>query len=195
MLKFLIIGQFAPLLALACLQAELIMIHNTGNITDYATKTDEIEIYFGVGNIFVYESNQVTFTVNQAYTFQSGALTFPCFEDEPLWVRFEEIDSVTNEDTFVMLDCKKLQVGQNAIDIEISEDSNIVSTTADFLDDQIGFSFGFKAKAGSGAQPGTYQIIFDVTEECTAYNFDEEAVAESIRFKRLTGRNITAEQI
>ena len=62
----------------ACLQTELVKISNTGQITDYMTNEDEIELIFGVSDIFFYKFDQ-NFIKNMYFDFEPGQITFPCF--------------------------------------------------------------------------------------------------------------------
>lgn len=71
------------------------------------TNEDEIELLFGVSNIFFYRFNQ-NFIRNMYFDFEPGQITFPCFAKESVWFQIIEHDETKNDITMVSMDCEYL---------------------------------------------------------------------------------------
>ena len=142
-------------------------IKNTGQTTDYLSGSDEINVHLGVSAFFLFTADSITFRENTNYEIPAGSFSFPCFDGEALWVQLVEIDEVTDDSAFVSLDCKNLQIGTNLLKVELTEDSGIMTSAANVMDTAFGFSFGFGSAAGSGQDPASFELKFEVSEECT----------------------------
>jgi hypothetical protein len=139
---------------------------NGGRITDLLTNEDEVSIYFGVGALFQFQANEVAFKKNTEYKLPSGALTFPCFSGEFLWVRLVEIDEYEDDKFFAMLNCSTLQIGSNVYSIPLTENVGVFSTSAAVVEMLGGFTFGFADNTGGASEPSLYNLTFEVTETC-----------------------------
>ena len=70
---------------LSCVQVEVQSIRNTGQITDYLTPSDEIEMSFGLGSLFYYTFAK-DFPKYDIAVLPSGAISFPCLSSETIWL-------------------------------------------------------------------------------------------------------------
>ena len=70
-------------------------IVNTGQITDYLTDSDEIEVRLVIGDQFVYTLSS-DFVRGQNWFFLDS-LSFPCFADETMSIQFTEFDDQAND--------------------------------------------------------------------------------------------------
>jgi|688.fasta_scaffold660932_2 hypothetical protein len=71
------------------------------------TNEDEIEMIFGVSNIFFYKFNQ-NFIRSMYFEFEAEQITFPCFTKESVWFQIIERDETKNDITMVSMDCDNL---------------------------------------------------------------------------------------
>lgn len=115
--------------SLACVQVELQSIRNTGQITDYLTPSDEIEMSFGVGLQFYYTFAKDFYKYDIA-ALPSGAISFPCLSTESIWVQMNEIDTFRDDKTRVVLDCSWLQTTPGAVSINVYEDQDLKFNSA-----------------------------------------------------------------
>lgn len=104
-------------------------------------------------------------------------MSLPCFDGTALWVKLTEKDEMNDDQALVALDCSNLQLGNNSINIEISEDTpSELITVANVFDSAFGFSFGFGTSSGQSQEPATYQMNIFVAEQCHLDTFDATAV-------------------
>lgn len=95
----------------ACLQVDLLSMSNSnGQITDYLTEDDEIGVWIGVGELFMY-LYQNLFLPNQVDPFPSQAVSFPCFKNEAMYISMVETDGYVSDRAQVSLECNNLQLG------------------------------------------------------------------------------------
>ena len=129
------------------------------------TNEDEIELIFGVSDIFFYKFDQ-NFIKNMYFEFEPGQITFPCFTKESVWFQMIEFDETKNDVTMVTLDCDNLQIGQNVIEIKLYENAPVISTSAKILKSLLGSKFDFLLPSSS-IYPAIYDIHLNVTDMCT----------------------------
>ena len=99
-----VLGGILASLANACVQVEVTNIRNSGVITDYMSGHDEIEMSFGISDLFYYTYAN-DYAKSDSVPLPSGAVSFPCFMDEAIWLQTTEVDFLKNDKTRIVIDC------------------------------------------------------------------------------------------
>ena len=88
---------FAPKEVDACKQMDLRKIANTnGEITDYQTNSDELEVWFNIGKVvrYTWESKMNGYT---QYFMDPGVISLPCYGTEVFWMLVKEKDTLQSD--------------------------------------------------------------------------------------------------
>ena len=88
------------------MQVSLTKISNSnGVITDYESPTDEILVWFGIGQYFVF-TYMNDFLPGMEYAFDPSYISMPCFHDDIIYIDLKERDRWVNEKSRITLACK-----------------------------------------------------------------------------------------
>ena len=139
------------------------MQNSNGKITDYLTEDDEIGVWIGVGELFMY-LYQNLFLPNQVDLFPSRAISFPCFKNEAMYISMIETDGYVSDRAQVSLECNNLQLGQNTIDVALTESDVTTNSEGNAKQESSGWRFNFFGLVEP--QTAIYTFVFNVTETC-----------------------------
>ena len=108
------------------------MWNESGDLTDFASMEDELDVKIGAGEHSQYLLHQ-EFQHHTRHDFDRGVVSLPCLDSEVFYVEMTELDPDGQDRTQTSLACKNLQSGRNYIFLEIVEEVTAVKETANVI--------------------------------------------------------------